>query len=74
MPPEHLWSIGELAGRAGVTVKTVRFYSDRGLPSSPATAPAAPMAAGPPPRARAPRPSPHPTPGAGHTRLTTALA
>ncbi|MFI0827602.1 MerR family transcriptional regulator [Streptomyces roseolus] len=25
------WSIGELAGRAGVTVKTVRFYSDRGL-------------------------------------------
>jgi DNA-binding transcriptional MerR regulator len=31
MPPEHLWSIGELAGRAGVTVKTVRFYSDRGL-------------------------------------------
>ncbi|MBN6544491.1 MerR family transcriptional regulator, partial [Actinacidiphila bryophytorum] len=31
MPPEHLWSIGELAGQAGVTVKTVRFYSDRGL-------------------------------------------
>ncbi|MGW0731302.1 MerR family transcriptional regulator [Streptomyces sp. NPDC002851] len=26
-----LWSIGELAERAGVTVKTVRFYSDRGL-------------------------------------------
>ncbi|MEU8530162.1 MULTISPECIES: MerR family transcriptional regulator [Streptomyces] len=26
-----MWSIGELAGRAGVTVKTVRFYSDRGL-------------------------------------------
>ncbi|GAA3088990.1 MerR family transcriptional regulator [Streptomyces roseofulvus] len=25
------WSIGELAGRAGVTVKTVRYYSDRGL-------------------------------------------
>ncbi|MFD5748080.1 MerR family transcriptional regulator [Streptomyces sp. NPDC127033] len=25
------WSIGELARRAGVTVKTVRFYSDRGL-------------------------------------------
>ncbi|MFF5426607.1 MULTISPECIES: MerR family transcriptional regulator [unclassified Streptomyces] len=25
------WSIGELAARAGVTVKTVRFYSDRGL-------------------------------------------
>ncbi|MFJ9808826.1 MerR family transcriptional regulator [Streptomyces sp. NPDC101158] len=25
------WSIGELAERAGVTVKTVRFYSDRGL-------------------------------------------
>lgn len=31
MPPHHLWSIGELAGKAGVTVKTVRFYSDRGL-------------------------------------------
>ncbi|MFJ9026879.1 MerR family transcriptional regulator [Streptomyces sp. NPDC102259] len=28
---EVLWSIGELAERAGVTVKTVRFYSDRGL-------------------------------------------
>ncbi|KOU66851.1 MerR family transcriptional regulator [Streptomyces sp. MMG1533] len=28
---EDLWSIGELAERAGVTVKTVRFYSDRGL-------------------------------------------
>ncbi|MGK5549507.1 MerR family transcriptional regulator [Streptomyces sp. URMC 127] len=26
-----MWSIGELAGKAGVTVKTVRFYSDRGL-------------------------------------------
>ncbi|MET9954025.1 MerR family transcriptional regulator [Streptomyces sp. NPDC006339] len=25
------WSIGDLAERAGVTVKTVRFYSDRGL-------------------------------------------
>jgi DNA-binding transcriptional MerR regulator len=25
------WSIGELAERAGVTVKTVRFYADRGL-------------------------------------------
>ncbi|MEU7648544.1 MerR family transcriptional regulator [Streptomyces huasconensis] len=25
------WSIGQLAERAGVTVKTVRFYSDRGL-------------------------------------------
>ncbi|MGW5969623.1 MerR family transcriptional regulator [Streptomyces sp. NPDC055186] len=25
------WSIGELAERAGVTVKSVRFYSDRGL-------------------------------------------
>ncbi|MCL2553065.1 MAG: MerR family transcriptional regulator [Actinomycetia bacterium] len=25
------WSIGELAARAGVTVKTVRFYSDLGL-------------------------------------------
>ncbi|MEV8629957.1 MerR family transcriptional regulator [Streptomyces sp. NBC_01268] len=31
MSPEELWSIGELAERAGVTVKTVRFYSDRGL-------------------------------------------
>jgi DNA-binding transcriptional MerR regulator len=31
MPPEQLWSIGELAGRAGVSVKTVRFYSDGGL-------------------------------------------
>jgi DNA-binding transcriptional MerR regulator len=29
--PDGLWSIGELAGHAGVTVKTVRFYSDRGL-------------------------------------------
>lgn len=26
-----MWSIGELAQQAGVTVKTVRFYSDRGL-------------------------------------------
>ncbi|NDZ83904.1 MerR family transcriptional regulator, partial [Streptomyces sp. SID10853] len=26
-----MWSIGELAGHAGVSVKTVRFYSDRGL-------------------------------------------
>ncbi|MCX4821281.1 MerR family transcriptional regulator [Streptomyces sp. NBC_01142] len=31
MPPESTWSIGELAEHAGVTVKTVRFYSDRGL-------------------------------------------
>ncbi|MFJ4848054.1 MULTISPECIES: MerR family transcriptional regulator [unclassified Streptomyces] len=31
MPPDGLWSIGELAAHAGVTVKTVRFYSDRGL-------------------------------------------
>ncbi|MEU6342410.1 MerR family transcriptional regulator [Streptomyces sp. NPDC046977] len=31
MPPDGLWSIGELAEHAGVTVKTVRFYSDRGL-------------------------------------------
>ncbi|MFJ5833493.1 MerR family transcriptional regulator [Streptomyces sp. NPDC093089] len=31
MSPDGLWSIGELAGRAGVTVKTVRFYSERGL-------------------------------------------
>ncbi|MFI8165694.1 MerR family transcriptional regulator [Streptomyces sp. NPDC085931] len=30
-PHEPLWSIGELAERAGATVKTVRFYSDRGL-------------------------------------------
>jgi DNA-binding transcriptional MerR regulator len=29
--PESTWSIGELAEHAGVTVKTVRFYSDRGL-------------------------------------------
>ncbi|MEU6591455.1 MerR family transcriptional regulator [Streptomyces sp. NPDC046881] len=28
---EVLWSIGELAERAGATVKAVRFYSDRGL-------------------------------------------
>ncbi|MER5572264.1 MerR family transcriptional regulator [Streptomyces massasporeus] len=28
---ELLWSIGELAERAGATVKTVRFYSDQGL-------------------------------------------
>ncbi|WP_251096408.1 MerR family transcriptional regulator [Streptomyces sp. Caat 7-52] len=31
MQPDGLWSIGELAERAGVTVKTVRYYSDRGL-------------------------------------------
>lgn len=31
MSSDSLWSIGELAERAGVTVKTVRFYSDRGL-------------------------------------------
>ncbi|WP_058042419.1 MerR family transcriptional regulator [Streptomyces roseifaciens] len=31
MSPDVTWSIGELAERAGVTVKTVRFYSDRGL-------------------------------------------
>ncbi|GAA0659979.1 MerR family transcriptional regulator [Kitasatospora atroaurantiaca] len=31
MFPADLWSIGELAEHAGVTVKTVRFYSDRGL-------------------------------------------
>ncbi|SEB74265.1 MerR family transcriptional regulator [Streptomyces sp. TLI_105] len=31
MSSDGLWSIGELAARAGVTVKTVRFYSDRGL-------------------------------------------
>ncbi|MFD6437568.1 MerR family transcriptional regulator [Streptomyces venezuelae] len=28
---DDLWSIGQLAERAGVSVKTVRFYSDRGL-------------------------------------------
>ncbi|WP_328624164.1 MerR family transcriptional regulator [Streptomyces sp. NBC_00353] len=31
MSPDGMWSIGELAEQAGVTVKTVRFYSDRGL-------------------------------------------
>lgn len=31
MSPDGMWSIGELAERAGVTVKTVRFYSDGGL-------------------------------------------
>ncbi|MDK1474625.1 MerR family transcriptional regulator [Streptomyces sp. 549] len=31
MSPDGTWSIGELARHAGVTVKTVRFYSDRGL-------------------------------------------
>ncbi|MGY1456142.1 helix-turn-helix domain-containing protein [Streptomyces sp. SS8] len=31
MSPDGLLSIGELAERAGTTVKTVRFYSDRGL-------------------------------------------
>jgi DNA-binding transcriptional MerR regulator len=31
VPPDKLLSIGELAEHAGVTVKTVRFYSDRGL-------------------------------------------
>lgn len=31
MLPDDMLSIGELAERAGVTVKTVRFYSDRGL-------------------------------------------
>ncbi|WP_031521317.1 MerR family transcriptional regulator [Streptomyces sp. NRRL F-5123] len=31
MAADQLWTIGELAGRAGVTVKAVRFYSDRGL-------------------------------------------
>ncbi|MDQ1040511.1 DNA-binding transcriptional MerR regulator [Streptomyces sp. V3I8] len=31
MPPEATLSIGELAASAGTTVKTVRFYSDRGL-------------------------------------------
>ncbi|GGU82625.1 MerR family transcriptional regulator [Streptomyces litmocidini] len=31
MSSDGLWSIGELAARADVTVKTVRFYSDRGL-------------------------------------------
>ncbi|OII68800.1 MerR family transcriptional regulator [Streptomyces sp. CC77] len=37
--PAGLWSIGELAERAGTTVKTVRFYSDRGLlPEAPRSA------------------------------------
>ncbi|MCH0542183.1 MerR family transcriptional regulator [Streptomyces sp. MUM 203J] len=31
MEADGLWSIGELAARAGTTVKTVRFYSDQGL-------------------------------------------
>lgn len=31
MSVDGLWSIGELAEHAGTTVKTVRFYSDRGL-------------------------------------------
>jgi DNA-binding transcriptional MerR regulator len=31
MTHDGFWSIGELAERAGVTVKTVRFYSDLGL-------------------------------------------
>ncbi|KUH40235.1 MULTISPECIES: MerR family transcriptional regulator [Streptomyces] len=31
MSVEETWSIGELAERAGVTVKTVRYYSDLGL-------------------------------------------
>ncbi|MFD7130901.1 MerR family transcriptional regulator [Streptomyces sp. NPDC059894] len=31
MSYDGLWSIGELSEHAGVTVKTVRFYSDRGL-------------------------------------------
>ncbi|MER6100543.1 MerR family transcriptional regulator [Streptomyces sp. NPDC001728] len=31
MSTDGLWSIGELAERAGTTVKTVRYYSDRGL-------------------------------------------
>ncbi|MFD3532961.1 MerR family transcriptional regulator [Streptomyces sp. NPDC058664] len=31
MPSDGLWTIGRLAERAGVTVKTVRYYSDRGL-------------------------------------------
>ncbi len=30
-PPDGSWSIGELAEHARTTVKTVRFYSDRGL-------------------------------------------
>ena len=31
MTGPRVWSIGELAEHAGVTVKTVRFYADRGL-------------------------------------------
>lgn len=31
MSPDGMWSIGELARHTGASVKTVRFYSDRGL-------------------------------------------
>lgn len=31
MDGDTLYSIGELARRAGLTVKTIRFYSDRGI-------------------------------------------
>ena len=31
MSADGFWSIGELAERSGVTVKTVRYYSERGL-------------------------------------------
>lgn len=31
MSADGMWSIGDLAREAGVTVKTVRFYTDRGL-------------------------------------------
>src|SRR5262245_34415449 len=31
MDGDRLYSIGELARRTGLTVKTIRFYSDRGI-------------------------------------------
>jgi len=31
MNGDTLYSIGELARRTGLTVKTIRFYSDRGI-------------------------------------------
>jgi DNA-binding transcriptional MerR regulator len=32
-PPMRTWSITELAGEFGVTLRTIRFYEDRGLVS-----------------------------------------
>lgn len=31
MDVDPLYSIGDLARRTGLTVKTIRFYSDRGI-------------------------------------------